>query len=183
MNKIATHNSATGEKGRGILSFLVAPFSKCQSKTLKEQYDMGARYFDIRYKWSKRNKWSKNRLSWVCAHGLWESEKELFYILKEINDFGDCYVMMTCESGAPLEDMTEDYLIKTFTKIQFTSFNVKHPEWKVVRSINHVPSVSKFKILDWSTWHTLIPIPWLWKKIYFDKPEFNEDTFTMVDFL
>lgn len=29
MEKIATHNSATGEAGRGILSFLVAPFSKC----------------------------------------------------------------------------------------------------------------------------------------------------------
>ena len=38
--KIATHDSATGEKGRGFLSFLVAPFAKTQSKTIKEQYDV-----------------------------------------------------------------------------------------------------------------------------------------------
>ena len=177
MLKIATHNSVTGERGRGILSLLVAPFSKCQSKTLAEQYQAGCRYFDIRYKWCA------NRDEYVCAHGLWESQKTLNEVLREINWFGDCYVMMTCESGEPLKDMTVDYLIEAFTRIQFTSFNVKHPEWKVVRSINPVPSVSKFKILDWSTWHTLLPIPWLWKKIYYDKPEFNEEVFTMVDFL
>ena len=177
MLKIATHHSATGEAGRGILSFLVAPFSKCQSKTLKEQYEAGCRYFDIRYKWSEE------QFGWVCAHGLWESKRNLYEVLNEINSFGDCYVMMTCESGEPMLDARIDVLIKMFTNIKFTSFNVKHPEWKVVRSINPVPSVSKFKILDWSTWHTLLPIPWLWKKVYFDKPEFNEDIFTMVDFL
>lgn len=177
MEKIATHNSVTGEKGRGLLSLLVTPFSKCQSKTLKEQYEAGCRLFDIRYKWSA------NRFAWVCAHGLWESEKELYDVLKEINGFGDCYVMMTCESGGPLADIGMNCLINEFAKIKFTSFNVKHPEWKVVKNIHAVPSVSKFKILDWQTWHTLLPIPWLWKKVYYNKPEFNEDTFTMVDFL
>lgn len=177
MLKIATHNSVTGERGRGLLSLLVAPFSKCQSKTLKEQYDAGCRYFDVRYKYSTK------RGGYVCAHGLWESERSLGMVLLELNGFGDCYVMMTCESGEPLEDMTVDYLIEAFTKIKFTSFNVKRPEWKVVKSVNPVPSVSKFKILDWSTWHTLLPIPWLWKKVYYDKPEFNEEIFTMVDFL
>lgn len=177
MNKIATHNSVTGERGRGILSLLATPFSKCQSKTLEEQYEAGVRYFDIRYKWSS------DRQTWVCAHGLWESEKELYYILKEINDFGDCYVMMTCERGEPLEDVGMDYVIKEFTKIKFTSFNVKHPEWEIVKSNNPMPHINAYKVLDWSSWHTLIPIPWLWKKIYFDKPEFNEDMFTMVDFL
>ncbi len=177
MLKIATHNSVTGERGRGLLSLLVAPFSKCQSKTLKEQYDAGCRYFDIRYKYSTK------RGCYVCAHGLWESQRSLYDVLREIHRFGDCYVMLTCESGQPMYKHTQDIHINEFIKINFTSFNVKHPEWKVVRSINPVPSVSKFKILDWSTWHTLIPIPWLWKKVYFDKPEFNEDTFTMVDFL
>ena len=177
MQKIATHNSVTGERGRGILSLLVAPFSKCQSKTLKEQYEAGCRYFDIRYKYSK------SRGYYVCAHGLWESQKNLYEVLREINRFGDCYVMMTCESGDPMSDDAINSHLEHYPKIKFTAFNVKHPEWKVVKSINPVPSVSKFKILDWSSWHTLIPIPWLWKKIYFDKPEFNEEVFTMVDFL
>lgn len=177
MLKIATHNSVTGERGRGLLSLLVAPFSKCQSKTLKEQYEAGCRYFDIRYKYSTK------RRCYVCAHGLWESEKELYDVLKEINRFGDCYVMLTCESGEEMIEMDMNLKLKSYPQIKFTSFNVKHPEWKVVKSVNHVPSVSKFKILDWSTWHTLLPIPWLWKKVYFDKPVFNKDTYTMVDFL
>lgn len=46
--KIATHDSATGEKGRGFLSFLVTPFAKTQGKTIQEQYDAGCRSFDIR---------------------------------------------------------------------------------------------------------------------------------------
>ena len=45
--KIATHDSATGEKGKGFLSFLVSPFAKTQSKTIKEQYDAGCRSFDM----------------------------------------------------------------------------------------------------------------------------------------
>ena len=40
MNKIATHDSATGEKGKGFLSFLVTSVAKTQSKTIKEQYDV-----------------------------------------------------------------------------------------------------------------------------------------------
>lgn len=177
MLKIATHNSVTGERGRGFLSLLVAPFSKCQSKTLAEQFEVGCRYFDIRYKWSDKRK------EYVCAHGLWESQKTLNDVLKEINSFGDCYVMMTCESGEPMSEDDIFFYIKNYPNIQFTSFNFKHPEWEMVWFSIRVPSVSKFKVLDWSTWHTLLPIPWLWKKVYFDKPEFNEEVFTMVDFL
>lgn len=180
MAKIATHNSATGERGKGLLSFLVAPFSKCQSKTIAEQYEAGCRYFDIRYKWSE------DRIEWVCAHGLWESKRNLHELLNEINFFSfhdDCYVMMTCESGEPMSDADIYFIIKNHPKIKFTSFNVKHPEWEVVKSINPVRCESKFKVLDWQTWHTLLPIPWLWKKIYYNKPTFNNKVFSFVDFL
>ena len=177
MLKIATHNSVTGEKGRGLLSLLVTPFSKCQSKTLKEQYDAGCRLFDIRYKYSTK------RSCYVCAHGLWESAKTLREVLTEINDFCGCYVMMTCESGAPLTHHSIHHIIKEQPGIQFTSFNRKKPRWRMDYCNMPLSSVSKFKILDWSSWHTLLPLPWLWKKIYFNQPEFNEDTFTMVDFL
>ena len=41
MLKIATHDSATGESGRGLLSRLVTPFARTQGKTIREQYDAG----------------------------------------------------------------------------------------------------------------------------------------------
>ena len=49
MEKIATHDSATGEKGMWYCIPLI-PFAKTQSKTLKEQYDAGCRFFDLRVK-------------------------------------------------------------------------------------------------------------------------------------
>lgn len=177
MLKIATHNSVTGERGRGLLSLLVAPFSKCQSKTLKEQYDAGCRYFDIRYKYSTK------RGCYVCAHGLWESKKTLREVLTEINDFCGCYVMLTCESGAPLTCNSIRHIIRELPGIQFTSFNRKKPRWRMDYCNMQLASVNAYRVLDWSTWHTLLPLPWLWKKIYYNTPKFDEATFKFVDFL
>ena len=176
MVKIATHNSATGEAGSGFLSLLVAPFSKCQSKTLEEQYEAGCRYFDIRYKYSTK------RGCYVCAHGLWESEKTLRDVLTEINDFCGCYVMLTCESGAPLTRHSIRHIISECQGIQFTSFNRKHPRWRMDYCEQPTPHTNAYKLLDWSSWHTLLPIPWLWAKLG-DAPTFNNKTFTFIDFL
>lgn len=174
--KIATHNSATGEKGHGILSWLGTPFARCQSKTIEEQYNAGCRYFDIRVKYTNRG--------WICAHGIWQSKRDLHDILNQVNAYGDCFVMLTYEGEAP-EDFLDvvDLWVKTYNKITYTSINTKKPVWKTLRIYHGVPLKSAFKNLDGTTWHTYIPIPWLWKKIYFDKPTFNDDYFTLVDFL
>ena len=50
MRKIATHDSATGEKSKGFLSWIGTPFARTQRKTLREQYEAGCRMFDIRVK-------------------------------------------------------------------------------------------------------------------------------------
>ena len=68
--KIATHNSGTGESGGGVISFFGSPFSKCQSKTLVEQYNAGVRLFDLRVR--------KHKGKWVFAHGLWTSKDSIF---------------------------------------------------------------------------------------------------------
>ena len=86
MKLIATHDSATGEKGKGILSWLGTPFAKTQSKTIKEQYEAGCRMFDIRVKLIDNE--------WYCAHGLWRTKRTAYdkleetmpdYILQEYN--------------------------------------------------------------------------------------------------
>ena len=59
--KIATHDSATGEKGKGLLSIIGTPFARTQSKTIEEQYVAECRMFDIRVKLIKG--------SFKCAHG------------------------------------------------------------------------------------------------------------------
>lgn len=199
--KIATHDSTTGECGYGILSWIGTPFARTQSKTIKEQIEAGCRLFDIRIRKTKRG--------WVCCHGIWESKKTLDEILSEINkvegnvycditfedDFSDDkvtettiytllgkYFIHTDTTKKEFEEKIED-IINTYSHIKFCQINVKFPEWKCIRRPNSVPCRSAFKALNGSTWHTFIPIPWLWKKIYFNTPTFSTDYYTYVDFL
>ena len=199
--KIATHDSVTGERGYGIVSWLGTPFSRTQSKTIKEQIEAGCRLFDIRIRKTKRG--------WVCCHGIWESKKSLDEILGEINNVdGDVYCDITFEDDFldnPVKEITIytllgkyfihtnttqrefndkiEEIINKYSHIKFCQINVKFPTWKCIKRPNKVPCKSIFKVLDGTTWHTYLPIPWLWKKIYYNKPVFTKDYYTYVDFL
>lgn len=179
MVKKATHNSVTGEEGSGLLSWLVTPFSRCQSKTLEEQYEAGVRYFDIRV---FRDKYGE----WRCGHGLWTAKKtfrEVLYTFLYMHT--DINYSLTIEKGGD-EEYTEfkNAWGDPFARDRNMDYvAVKHPTWHVIAAQNPVQLFPKYKILDGRSWHTYLPIPWLWKKIYYDNPEFNEDYFTMVDFV
>lgn len=190
MNKIATHDSATGERGLDFLSWLVTPFARTQSKTIKEQYESGCRMFDIRVVLD-------DDLTWRCAHGIWVSKREAYDILKEINDFDEqCYVAMTYEGDAGLEYPFSLFVNKcksNLTHIKWGGIGIKYgkdanllnvkydyvepypKDWPITRR--------KFLPLDGTTWHIILPIPWLWKKIYHNKVEFDDMAYTFVDFL
>lgn len=43
--------------------------------------------------------------------------------------------------------------------------------------------VQGFLPLDGRSWHTYLPIPWLWDRLYKRPHVFNEEVFTFVDFL
>ena len=187
--KIATHDSATGEKGKGFLSWLVTPFAKTQSKTIAQQYQAGCRSFDLRVK--------KVKDSWVCAHGLWKTKRTFEDIITELAQFPDrCQVSITYEGRAEHNDELQE-ICRRF-RIRF-----KHIIWgyiavKYGKDSNGI--VVKYDIidngqkgyeggkqgfvpLDGRSWHTFIPIPWLWKKLYHNKPDFNNEYFIYVDFL
>lgn len=189
MLKIATHDSATGEKGKGMLSWLVTPFAKTQSKTIKEQYEADARMFDIRCKLVDG--------VWRCAHGLWQSQRTLEDIICELAQMDDrCQVMLTYEGKAEHNDELLDLAMKMrqrFKHIIWGPVAVKYGKdsnglkvkYDIIQDCQKgfEKNVQGFKQLDGRSWHILLPIPWLWKKIYYNKPEFSEEYFTWVDFL
>lgn len=189
MLKIATHDSATGEKSEGFLSWLMTPFAKTQSKSIKEQYDMGCRMFDIRIKLINNE--------WKCAHGLWHTKKTAYDILKEINDFPDkCYVALTYEGDSDNVLTFSNFaqaIQKDFKKIKWGGIGIKYGQKShlfnvkfdyIVPYPSDYPAAKQgFKALDGKTWHIILPIPWLWKKIYFNQPKFNEEHYLYVDFL
>jgi hypothetical protein len=179
MVKIGTHNSATGMKGKGWLSWLVTPFAKCQSKTIREQYEAGCRMFDIRVKWHE------GRL--VCAHGLWRSRRLAYNILNEIDWLGGCIVILTYEGGLSVleEAYFKNYaqLLKVnFPDIIWREVCIKKG-WKCIMfSETKEKNTKDFATKDKSWLFCLLPIPWLWKK-FSKKVEFDENTFKLVDFL
>lgn len=186
--KIATHDSATGERGKGLLSILGTPFARTQSKTIKEQYDAGCRMFDIRLKLCGKE--------WRCAHGLWKSKRLAEDIIKEINSFTDtCYVTLTYEGKSKRKQEFVEFVNKlqeNYSHIHWGSIAIKYGEKASLFNVqydyisygkNWPASKSQFLGLGGSTWHILIPIPWIWKKIYYDKPQFNDQYFIYVDFL
>ena len=187
--KIATHDSATGERGQGFLSWLVTPFAKTQSKTISEQYKAGCRMFDIRIQLVGDE--------WMCAHGCWHTKRNAFNILDEIDTFPDkCFVALTYEGN-------KDNIVAFSQFVQTCKQTYKHIHWGGV-AIKYGVGSSLFKVkydylepypkgypqteraflpLDGSSWHILLPIPWLWKKIYHNKVEFNDKVYKYVDFL
>lgn len=177
--KIATHNSGTGEKSGGILSAILTPFARCQSKSIMQQYDAGCRYFDFRVR--------KINGEYAFCHGLWESATTLNEVLLQLGRKGmsKVYVMLTYEGeckdkAAFVDDMLA--LTKPFGNVIVTTINVKKPKWECLAKIHDVPYRNAYKVLDGSSWHTYLPIPWLWTKVM-QKKEFNENEFTFVDFL
>lgn len=189
MLKIATHDSGTGEKSLWFCIPLI-PFARTQSKTIKEQYEADCRIFDIRCK--------KVLGKWRIAHGWWFSKVTIDDILNYLNRKPDARVTLTYEGK---EKNSKEFLVQTtiwrqkYKNIRYGGIASKYSDNTKGIKVQYVyhyygdknwldaPTQSKFVKLDGSSWHTYIPIPWLWKKIYYNKPEFNEEVYTCVDFL
>lgn len=187
MNKIATHDSATGEKSKNFLHALGKVFAQTQTKTIREQYEVGVRYFDLRV--------DKDL---VLCHGLWKADKDLAQIMTEMSRFDEeVYVRVVIErrySDKVYNELCER-IRKTINlrgkgKVKLDYIAHKIP-WGVIvayRAIKvryaylSVPSLKEYLTLSHKDWRRYIPIPWVLKKIT-PKVEFNEDCFTMVDFI
>ena len=175
-----THNSGTGERGNGLLSLLVSPFAKCQRKTIREQYEAGARVFDLRVRFVEGR--------WKLAHGLWVSEVDFLDVLDLLDILGGCYVILTYE-GRLDEWWTEWFIRKAkemkeaYTNIKWMEVNVKKGEngkWACLIPAEHrLRTIQGFVPLDFSS-HTLLPLPWLWWKLCRKKVE---GECVLVDFL
>lgn len=183
MLKIATHDSVTGEQGYG-LSKIFTLFAKTQTKTISEQLNIGVRYFDIRVRKTSRG--------WIGAHGFWTSKKLIDDILFEINEVGkneDIYVNITYEGfGTPDFNNQIKYWINKYSNIKFVYISIKYGkkfQWTILDTLNEVigGAKDKFMKLDFKSWHTLIPIPFLWKIIKKEEILFNNEYYQFVDFI
>ena len=185
--KIATHDSATGEKSKNWLHALGKVFAQTQTKTIKEQYEVGVRYFDLRV--------DKDL---VLCHGLWKADKDLNQIMTEMSRFDEeVYVRVIIERkysqqvyNELCERIRKSVNLRGKGKVKLHFIAAKIP-WTVLvayRSIKmryaylSVPTPKEYLTLAHKDWRRYIPIPRILKKIT-PKAEFNNEVFTMVDFL
>jgi len=183
----ATHNSATGEKPLKWWMYIIRPFWRCQTKTIKEQVECGVSLFDIRIKPYKG--------VWHFAHGLYLSRKTFHSAFEEISSSKNTpYVMITYEGRIDKFDEIADlkhlynFFNARYDAIQFCGLSVKNYQGKGWTTI--IPSKVPVKIhqnyvkLDWHSWHTIIPIPALWDKFLIKEKDYTKDwEWEMVDFV
>lgn len=197
MKKIGTHDSLTGEAGIWF-SWPLTPFSRTQGKTVIKQFKAGARLFDIRAKYVAGK--------WRGAHGWWFTKKSLVDLLKGLADEAKkanetIHMTITFEGKWNKTEKFLEFVEKDLKflydseyvkmgpvsakygkdskglKVSYDTLKNAEPGWI------DAGAEQKFLPLDGRTWHTYLPIPWLWKKIYFNKVEFSEEIYRWVDFL
>lgn len=188
MKLIATHDSATGEKPTWWSAWTI-PFARTQGKTIAEQYAAGCRSFDIRVR--------RVRGEWKCAHGLFVTKRTAYDIIAEIAMFGEeCMACLTYEGGVEHTDEFKEFAVyvrEAFKTIIWGPAAIKYgkdAKGVQVKYENVLSSQGRytggaqgFMPLDGRSWHTYLPIPWLWDRLYKRPHEFNNYIYTYVDFL
>lgn len=188
MVKIATHDSATGEKSKNWLHALGKVFAQTQTKTIREQYECGVRYFDLRV--------DKDL---VLCHGLWKANKNLADIMTEIGRFEEeVYVTVTVERKynskvyeALCKKIRQTINLRAKGKAKLVYIAHKLPKWTIIAAYHNVlvarnylsvPTPKEYLTMPYKDWRRYIPIPRVLKKITL-KVAYTDKWFTMVDFI
>ena len=127
------------------------------------------------------------------------SKRNATEILSEINSFPEpCQVCVTyegCIDDSAYYGLFEYYCEwckNAFFNIIWGKFCIKYDKRNSVKvsydvvipaDKNYEGGIQGFLPLDGRSWHTYIPIPWLWDRLYHRPHTFNADKFTFVDFL
>lgn len=178
---LATHNSGTGEPAKNLIHKIISPFSKCQDKTIKEQLEVGVRYFDLRV--------NKN---FMLCHGLWASKTSLEDAIKMLDEFPEVtyYRVVIERQNANHLSVNILNITRKYKHTRLVELMEKKPEWKTLVKYRDipikagyisVPTPEQYFKLSVRPWKRYIPIPRVLSK--YAKPEFNEEIFTMVDFV
>jgi len=196
MQRIATHNSGTGEVSKNLLRMIVVPFARCQRKSVIEQYQAGASYFDFRI----RNSGD----AWVFAHGLWESKVNPFVVMQTLDglcakDGREVYISFTYEGYLRGELERKEFCDMIDNNLAFCQhirpvyIQIRKPSWETLHLWESIVMSHRFWEINAQTARFLLPIPYLWHvlKKKFGKPDDDVDeedrwgrkVFAFVDFL
>lgn len=146
---IGTHNSFTYIDSTSKLYNKFSDFWRCQGKTIQEQYECGARYFDVRVTSETRG----SRICWRVCHGKVDLG-QTFISLKAIDAYFKKYKDATYRLGLERGDTSK--FIKDVNslvasgKSQCKMAFIKDP-WKTIfQASDHLP-LTDMTYIPWNT--------------------------------
>ena len=177
---LATHNSLSYLKPQWWLR----PFAwvgRCQNLTIKEQLELGVKYFDIRMKF-KKGEWMPE-----SGHGLLTYKCSIYYIMQIINKHKSCVVRLTLENKkAP------DYM-KTFFKMHCKALEKSNKNitfvggfqkgtWEHLYDFhNNVDVIEKYWLFSKKQW---FPFPFMYALVANKEyKKIETDGYLMLDFV
>lgn len=201
--KLGSHNSFTYLKPKKWWMRIFTIFARCQSKNIFEQYNAGARYFDLRFRFKSYENTYKDI---VVAHGLMEYDIhfiDIYGILNRLNriaqiDNTKIYIRLLYE--LPYKDKSKyNYLKETkFVNLCYYFSNIfenlifcggqRKYDWKPLAFLEpHPKSVDLYSSQTWKIWDDWYP--WIYATImnnknykkYKDKEP--KDGFMLMDFV
>ena len=163
---LGTHNSCTSYPVKGFWRKLIRWTAQCQSLSVQEQYDLGARYFDIRIR--------PGQGGITVWHGIVEFKVNIKEIFEYLNSKGDCIVRLVLENrkwerGERLEMMTgwleavHKVLQRDYPKIEWYTVGSKNP-WNLIYTNPNTEIVINHNYKMILGWSVLIPWPKFWTK-------------------
>lgn len=184
MSLLASHNALTGETPLNWVSSVFSIFSKCQSKTLQEQLESGVTAFDFRFRYD-----SKGILR--AAHGLWMSEMTAISAIGKVAHYAmknnKTIWLLICYEGKANYKVRKRFLkeineyLSAIDNVELIQIAVKKPTWTIIQEGNCLFTFNQaHKVLDFRSYHTLIPIPIVWKEFQYIDKKF---AYNWVDFI
>lgn len=163
---LGTHNSCTSYPVKGFWGKLIRWTAQCQNLSIQEQYDLGARYFDIRIR--------PGRDKITVWHGVVEFEVNIREIFEYFNSKGDCIVRLVLENRRweqrkKLETMigwleaVYKVLKRDYPNIEWYTVGSKNP-WNLIYTNPNTEIVINHNYKMILGWSVLIPWPKFWAK-------------------
>lgn len=159
---IISHDSFTFDKPSNILLNLIKIFWKCQSLTIKQQYECGVRVFDVRVKRYK------NR--WYGGHGIYRAKYESFDTLDSLckyfkYSYPDSYIRIYLEDKS---ESSKEIFLKEAKYVFIEHNNMiweigTHFPWQTYYKNDHLPftEIKEYycHLFNWnpdkSIWHNI----------------------------
>lgn len=183
---LGSHNSFSYLKPEKWWMRIFNPWAKCQSKTLKEQYEAGVRVFDIRVRW-KDNKF-------FLVHNLMTYKYDPLTLIQDLKKFSDikvrvCLDMRKEPSTKELEEKILGEFEEFVKKFQPNVIDcIVFWNWKHLGSPSKYIWIDKYGSVTSGLWRYLPPKVWAWfynNTVRFDylKEIGDKDSVVLMDFI